>query len=221
MNTKKVRELLCCYSGELIDVCLYFYEHIKGISLEQQIECFKELCETYGVVKSNETQQIEAVISKEELDILTDQYGEYINQVLNSLLKKSYKEGYSSRQFYYSLWQAFINGGIITTEKEYAFTIYYIIIDRKIPYFTLENGLKMDNQTFENYMMNNQEVIAKLRFILNSNFVQKTEEASLIIRELVKLETFEQQVIAMVAILSTIREDQKRLKKLLNKIMDS
>ena len=50
-------------------------------------------------------------------------------------------------------------------------------------------------------MIENRDVIAKLRFILNHGFTQKTEEASLIVRELTKLDTYEEQVIAMVAVL--------------------
>ena len=221
MNEKDVKELLCSYRGELIDCCLYFYNRIKQESYEHQVSCFQVLCEEYGSVKSNETVILEKAIRKSELDILTDQYGEYVNEVLNSLLKKSYNNGYRSREFYHNLWAAFINGGIITSEKEYAFAIYYVIIDRKIPYFVLEQGLRMDNQMFENYMIEIREVVAKLRFILNHGFAQKTEEASLIVRELTKLETFEEQVIAMVAVLSTLRDEQKRLRKYLNSIIDS
>ncbi len=221
MNTQDVKNLLCSYRGELIDCCLYFYNSVKEELYAQQVECFQVLCEEYGSVKSNETVILENAIPKSELDILTDQYGEYVNQVLSSLLKKSYIERYSSRQFYHNLWAAFINGGIITLEKEYAFAIYYVIIDRKIPYFFLERGLQMDDQIFESYMIENRDVIAKLRFILNHSFTQKTEEASLIVQELTRLETFEEQVIAMVAILSTLRDEQKRLKKFLNRIIDT
>ena len=220
MNMLDVKDLLCTYRGELIDLCLYFYNSVKDESYEQQVESFQVLCEEYGSIKSNETVVLKNTISERELDILTDQYGEYVNQVLNSLLKKSYNEGYSSHQFYHNLWAAFINGGIVTAEKEYAFAIYYIIIDKKIPYFVLEQGLRMDDQTFDNYMLVSQNVVAKLRFILNHGFTQKTEEASLIVQELTKLDTFEEQVIAMVAILSTMRDDQKRLKKFLDRIMD-
>lgn len=221
MNEQNVKELLCSYRGELIDFCLYFYNQIKNDPYEQQVCCFQVLCEEYGFVKSNETVILQKTISETELDLLTDQYGEYVNEVLNSLLKKAYNIGYSSREFYHDLWAAFLNGGLITTEKEYAFAIYYVIIDRKIPYFMLEQGLRMDNEAFENYMIQNRDVIAKLRFILNHDFPQKTEEASLIVRELTKLETYEEQVIAMVAVLSAMREEQKRLKKYINRMLDA
>lgn len=221
MNEEIIKELLNSYDGELIDVCLYIYLNMKDQSYEQQVDCFQTLCEMYGTVKTNETTMIERVISNEELDVLIDQYGEYVNQVLNSLIKKSYREGYSTRQFYHNIWAAFVNGGVVTQDKEFAFAIYYTVIDRKIPYFVLEWGLKMNNQEFANCMYENREVIAKLRFILNHDFVQKTEEASLLIKEIIKLEKFEDQVIAMVAILSSLRNEQKRLKKLLNKVMDS
>lgn len=220
MTINEVKELLGSFQGELIDCCLYIYNNIKDDTPEQQVECFQALCEQYGSVKSNETVIIEKTISETELDILTDQYGDYVNAVLNSLLKKSYIEQYSSREFYHNLWAALLNGGIITSEKEFAFAIYYIIIDRKIPYFVLEHGLQMDEQRFENYMIEEKNTIAKIRFILNHKFSQKTEEASLIVRELIKLDSFEEQVIAMVAVLSTLRDEQKRLKKYLDQIID-
>ena len=93
MNMLDVKDLLCTYRGELIDLCLYFYNSVKDESYEQQVECFQVLCEEYGSIKSNETVVLKNTISERELDILTDQYGEYVNQVLNSLLKKSYNEG--------------------------------------------------------------------------------------------------------------------------------
>lgn len=221
MTTHEIKNLLGSFQGELIDFCLYIYNNIKSADCEHQVECFQTLCELYGSIKSTESVIIEKTISKDQLDILTDQHGDYVNEILNSLLKKSYIEQYSSRQFYHNLWAALLNGGIITTDNEFAFAIYYIIIDRKIPYFTLEHGLQMDTQRFENYMSEKKYLIAKLRFILNHGFTQKTEEASLIVKELIRLGSYEEQVIAVVAILSTLRDEQKRLKKYLNLFMES
>ena len=215
-----IRTLLGTYKGEVIDLCLYVYNKIKSQPFEQQVDTFAELCELYGTIKSTETVIVEKTISKNDLDVLVDQYGEYINKVLSSLIAKSYKEGYSSREFYERLWKSYINSEIISSEVEIAFAIYYTIIDNKIPYFTLEPGLQMDNVVFGNYLDSHKELQSKIRFILNHGFDQKTEEASLLVKELSGLETLEEQVIGMVIILSTLRDEQKRLKRLLKVVME-
>lgn len=60
----------------------------------------------------------------------------------------------------------------------------------------------------------------KIQFILSSNFSQKTEEASLIIDELINAKSYEDQIILMTCILNTMRNDEKKLRRLLQQLKD-
>lgn len=220
MNTDDVVQLLKLYDGELIDCCLFLYESMEENTIEIQVDCFQTFCDNYRIITSNRTQKIQRKIKQRDLDILTDTYGKYVDELLGSALKKAYSGGFSKIEFYDILWRSIINSGIVTKKEEFAFCIYYIVIDKKIPYYFLESGLKMENEEFSNYMDQCQLAISKVRFILNNNFSQKTEEASLLLKELQGLNTFEEQVVVMATIISTLREEQRRLRKYIDRLME-
>ncbi len=221
MKTNDVEQLLKIYDGELIDCCLFLYESFQEDSIEVQVECFQAFCDNYRIITSNKTQKIPRKIKQRDLDILIDTYGKYVDELLGSALKKAYSCGFSKIEFYDILWRSFINSGIVTNSEEYAFCIYFVVIDRKIPYYFLEPGLKMENEEYSNFIDQCQLSISKVRFILSNDFSQKTEEASLILRELQELGTFEEQTVVMTTILGTLREEQKRLRKYINRLIDN
>ena len=133
-------------------------------------------------------------------------------------LKKAYQNGYSAQEFYRSLWIGICNSGIITTLIERAFAMYYIAIDKKIPYFYLKSGVLMSNEEFRACMKKNEENLQKIRFILASEYSQKTEEASLVLNELINAESFEDQIIIMTGVLSILRSEQNRMRKVIQKL---
>ncbi|WP_455938800.1 hypothetical protein [Gemella morbillorum] len=221
MNVNDVEQLLKLYDGELIDCCLFLYESFQEESIERQVECFQAFCDNFRVITSNKTQKIPRKIKQRDLDILTDTYGKYVDELLGSALKKAYSSGFRKIELYDILWRSILNRGIITDSEEFAFCIYFVVIDKKIPYYYLDIGLKMENEEFSNFIDQCQLIISKVRFILSNNFSQKTEEASLLIKELQELDTFEEQTVVMATILSTLREEQKRLRKYIDKLLDN
>lgn len=220
MNAYDVEQLLRLYDGELIDCCLLLFESVQEETIETQVECFQAFCDNYRMITSNRTEKIPRKVPQRELDILTDTYGKYVDELLNSSLKKAYSHGFSKIEFYDVLWRSIINCGIVTKAEEYAFSIYYIVIDKKIPYYYLESGLKMKNEEYGNYIDKCQMSISKSRFIISSSFPQKTEEASLLLKELQELDTFEEQVVVLATVLSTLRQEQQQLRRYIDRLLD-
>lgn len=219
---KFIVQLLSNFQGEFIDCCYMICQWCdeREYDLEQQSYCVKVLCDNYGKIKSTETEIIKSFISNDQKEILIKNYGRFVDEVLNTTLHKAYQHGYLNDEFYQTLWIGLCNCGIITTLAERAFSLYYIAIDRKIPYFYLKKGVLMSNEEYQHCLLENDEAIRKIRFIIYSDFSQKTEEASLIIDELINAKSYEDQIILMTSILNTMRNDQKRMRKLIQQLKD-
>ena len=219
---KFIFELLSNFRGEFIDCCYIICSWCdeREYNFEEQAHCLEVLCDNYGKIKSTETKIVKSYISRERNEQLVKSYGKFVDEVLNTTLQKAYHNGYSREEFYKRLWIALCNCGIITTIIERAFAMYYIAIDRKVPYFYLKKGLLMSNEEYQKCLLENESAIQKIRFILYSDFSQKTEEASLIIDELINAKNYEDQVILMTSILNTMRNNEKRMYKLIQQLKD-
>ena len=134
---KFIMQLLSNFKGEFIDCCYMICSwcHEREYDFEEQSYCLEILCDNYGKIKSTETEVIKGYISKEQQETLTRNYGKFVDEVLNAALHKAYYNGYSNDEFYKTLWIGICNCGIITSIIEQSFAMYYIAIDRKIPYF--------------------------------------------------------------------------------------
>lgn len=217
-----ILQLLSSFKGEFLDCCYLICNWCddKMYSYEEQAYCVQVLCENYGKIRSTESEAIKNYISNEKKEELTKGYGKFVDEVLNVTLHKAYSNGYSNEDFYKTLWIGLCNCGIIKSVVERAFALYYVAIDVKVPYFYLKHGVLMKNEEYQSCLLENEKTIEKLRFILYSDFSQKTEEASLIIDELIGARSYEDQIILMTSILSTLRNDKKRMRRLLQQLKD-
>lgn len=214
--------LLSTYRGNFIDCCYYIYNWCAEgeYDLKEEADCLRIVCELFGTVKSVETKTISVYITDEKKDELIRRYGNLVNELLNTCIENAYVRGDSVEEFYFNLWFSICGNGLFSKIDEKAFALYYIAIDNKVPYFYLHQGLKMENDEYAKYIEKNQASIKKIRFILSRKFSQKTEEASLLVEELESVKTEEETIVLMATIISSLREENKRLMKLLNQIAD-
>lgn len=205
--------------GEDIDICYSFLQKIWELSFEEQVQNVHLFYELYGTVESNKTNHVESVISRERLNELKSQYGEYVNNLLKTLLRKAYLNGWDKNQFYSALWRSLTQGDMLASTDEWAFGLYYTLIDRRIPYFQLEVGTKMGQEEFEELLEANKDLIQKNKFVLVFPFEQKTEEASIILNDLEKLEDSKAKVVVLSMILNNLRKERDQAFELVKDIL--
>lgn len=208
MNSENVIEMLKTYDGQIFDLCYEICAGMEDLSLEYQIPCVTALCQNYGFITSNKTMEVLPKLQKEDISILRDNYGKYVDESIAASLKKGYYNNWGTEEFYSALWKSLCSSEIITTLLEKSFALYYIAIDRRVPYYQLYNGVEMDNERFRQLLKENEESIKKIKFIIYSSFSQKTEKASLILDEILDAESAEDQIIRMVSIISTFQEEK-------------
>lgn len=173
-------EFLSSVDGSQFNICAQLYEIILKGDAKDRAKLFNEAVLRYEYIESNES--ISAPISKFESQkaTLKDLYGKLVNTLIDLFVQR--KE--SSSVFYENMWNTIQNDTFFPEQGAKVFAFYYILIDRRIPYFELADGYKMDNDTFKRLYRDYAEQVCKIRYILSTDMKQKTERASLVLKEL-------------------------------------
>lgn len=160
-------------SGSRADIAYEIYGMIARCS-GHEAEALAFFYEYSEDIESSEEHRIEKVFSEEDKYQFTSQYGKMIDGFLEALLR----ENLPGNTFYAKLWEFINNDGLLVEKKQKAFALYYIWIDVRIPYYQLQEGIKMSNEDYQAYNKDLKETIKKARFILFTPTAQKTERAS-------------------------------------------
>lgn len=187
---EELKNLILNFKGETYDLC---FEILKQYG--ESSEIFEYVCKNYLRRPKNGTIPIEQYFSKTEIDEYKSVYGDTVNGLLNSNVKKCNFGLIEPNNFYTSLWDAFCTN--FATPKEKAFAFYYTIIDATIPYQYLGKPISMSNERFKEILDKNKASIDKIRYIAESGYTQRTEEASLLLNCIEELEDLESKVVVL------------------------
>lgn len=221
MDRININEFLQSVTGEEINICYYLVNRIKELPFDEQVQIVSLFCELYGTIDSKKTFCVDNAISEQKYNELKKQYGQYVNDLLKALLCKAYSCEWDENNFYSSLWKSLTGGGMLDTIEELAFGLYYVVIDRRIPYNKLKLGTKMDQDVYKAIIEENQETIKKIHYILSFPFEQKTEEASLILDEIEKYDEKDKRIVLLSVALNHIRKDRDRAFDMVKDLLQS
>ena len=178
------------FNGELYDLC---YEILDNEKDEAKI--FEFVCVNFKKVPKDGTLSLKAYFTKSEIDEFESIYGDTINGLLNSAIKKCNLGVVEPDKFYSSLWQSYC--ALFSTKKEKAFAFYYTLIDTSIPYHYLGKPISMSNEHFKELVEKNKSSIDKVLYIARSNYSQRTEKASLLLNCLDEIEDAESKAVVL------------------------
>jgi hypothetical protein len=167
----------------------------------------KHLAFEWDDVESTRELTVDTVISAEQLDRLRDEYGGLVDQLLRRLLGRRPSE----EDFYIGIWRILSNPELEETQAR-AFALYWILIDKLVPYFQIEEGLRMSGDDWRSLITQTRAERARIRFILYSNYDQANQRADLLLREL-DANSGEpgKRVILMSSILWSLEDDRRRV----------
>ncbi|MCM1123377.1 MAG: hypothetical protein NC416_12415 [Eubacterium sp.] len=152
-------------------------------------------------IVSTEAEEVKTIFTKSDVQQLRKKCDSLIEGVLENLLLENAPE----QEFYNRLWMDGIyNNPLLQNEKEKEYALYRIWQDRRIPYFQLDDGMTMSNETYTEYCNKNKHLIKKAFFIINSSFPQRSQQGDLLLRVMSECETFEDKVVVMAQILGNV-----------------
>lgn len=192
---EKIDEILKTYVGDDTDLCYYIFDILKQAERPGSgLEYFMEKIRTRS---SDATRVLEKKFSIGELQRLDSIYAKYINELLTAMVNKAHLANWSVNKFYDALWEKLNTDILFEDDKIKAFVLFKFAQNSLMPFIEIESPLSMNNERFSDILERNKDTVIKIRHILALNFTQKTEVTSLILKEIQKNKSFEEQCVIL------------------------
>lgn len=225
---EQMRDLLSTADASTFDICASLYSIILSTDTIQRSTLFEAAINLYEDIDSDESVKLQISPFSEQKKALKEQYGD----IVNSFIEFFTNQKGSSDAFYNSLWDAIQNDIFFPTEASKVFAFYYIVIDRRVPYFELGQGYGMSNESYRKLRKKHASLLKKIRYILNAEVAQKTERASLLLQELgialpgnedgiEVINEYEQKLMVMVEVLNETKKPDLAISAMFEHIRDS
>lgn len=202
MNTLSAEKYLknVSYKKSIGDFCYHYYNFfIKDVSEEQALNNFIRFLKWDK--DSEESIELEKILSEDDYEQTTNEVAPIVKKILDNLIIKNLKE----REFYNALMKK-IQDNIIFSEKETVCSMVILLIEKRIPYFELEEAKKMEEQEFQNISKSIENDIKKAYFIMEYGYDQKTEVASQLYRLIEEQKDEKQKYVLLSNILGYFEE---------------
>ena len=226
-NNKKVMyDFLKNVEGQTFDICAELYKMISASEPTQQDKLFQYVCITFGTIKSNEKFSVPISPFSAQKERLEEQYGDVVNSIIKTFIQQNSEEN----DFYHSVWLMINESLLFDTEAKRAFAFYYTLIDKRIPYFKIDETLlySMSNERFSELRQKTAHDRQRIRFIIRSAISQKTERAAILLNELgitipvnddpCEIEEYEKRIMQMIYILQERDSESDTLSSLMRKL---
>ena len=221
-DQNKIRDLKAQIAGAFstcsktdVNFALQILELVLKQEEQIQSELVQFVCEIWGTIGSSKEIEVPERISAATYEKLKSIYGEMVNAVLLSYIRKGISEKWNREQFYVHLWNYISTNAMWSTVEEKAFALYYIAIDVRSPYYNVGVGLKMSDDDYSKIQEEIFEAFREFRFIIALDISERTEEASMVLKVLDKMETDEQKIVLISRILAHYNE---KIQKLIDRI---
>lgn len=223
----QLSSFLSTADGSIFSICAGLYNIILGADTAQRPVLFEKAINLYEDIDSDET--IKAPVSPYDgqKKVLKEKYGDIVNSFIEFFI--SQKD--STEVFYENIWQAIQSDIFFPTEGAKVFAFYYVVIDSRVPYFELEQGYGMSNESYRKLREKHAALLKKVRYILNAEFDQKTEQASILLQELgismpseedsvETVNAYEQKLMVVVEIINEMKKPEIPLATILKQMHD-
>lgn len=200
---KEIDILLSVARGDKINIACALCDLIRRAPEKDRAALFRYTAEVFDFAESNEQIAVDCVIADNEAKQLEQRYGTTVDSMLEAVIA----ENPSEDVFYKRMWDL-VNNPFFGSRKARTFALYYLLIDRRIPYFRVAEGLKMSNDDFKSRMRELRGKCARVRFILSREFEQKTEQTDLVLRELKDLDESNKAVL-MAYVVAMLRSTER------------
>ena len=196
---EKIEKILRTYVGDDTDLCYYIFNILN--QSENPGSGLKYFMEKVRTRNSDETYPLENKFSINELQQLDSIYSKYIDELLVAIVNKAHLSKWNIGKFYDTLWEKISTDILFENEKIKSFVLFKMAQNPLMPYLEIKSPLSMSDEKFSEILDKNKDLIIKIRHILSLNFAQKTEVASLILNEIQKNKSFEEQSVILAIVL--------------------
>jgi len=173
---QKILDVLSHAKGAEIDLAGPIYSVWNSTPSTDQASLLRFACETWGALESDMTVPVPSRFPKQRLDALRKESGPIVDKMLDALISRRLPE-----DEFYAQCHSIIENPFFADEDHRIFALYWILADKRIPYFRIGTGLHMSDPDYEAARRRLRLALQKIRFIVNIETDQKTVTASLVL----------------------------------------
>ena len=211
MKQNEYLALLRTAKGELVDLSFELFQIIATEESEKEkVEAFQFICEYLVVGDSDESVEISKHYTEDEFREFKSSIGIFVDSVLKFVSQKAYRDHFAPIDFYELLWNMVFLDGSLKSEKENGFALYWIFVDRYIPYVLMEDKINICSEKVNDFIDANPILAHRIRYIARFPFGKRTKRSALILQELESLDSIEEKSILLAYALSEIDMVHKR-----------
>ncbi len=212
-NLEKIN-FLVSHAKANLNLCVAAYQIIEKTSIEDRPALMETFIRGFKNTRTDESIEIPEVFNEETEHAYTRRY----QRIVDGHLEEFLNAGFSKEDFYAELTNYIMTDKNLLDDGARAFAIFDCCIDKRLPYacVDLTSGLRMENEEYAACVEQLVEDIDRVNYILNANLQQKTERASLLLRELDSCDDFKKKTVLMATILN--RYDADAIRKALLQI---
>lgn len=200
------------YKKSLGNFCFNYYElYIEGKSEEKAIENFIKLLEWKR--DSDESLEITEKLSEEIYQETVGNVYPIVQKIVDNLIKENLKEA----EFYTNLYKKITDDILFSKKEETISAIIILMLERRIPYFYLDEATRMDDDVYKKIYDSIAKEIEKAYFILEYGYEQRTEVASQLYRLVKNQKTDDEKLVLISSVLGYFNAKIKLLYDALHK----
>jgi hypothetical protein len=195
---QKIHEVLSVYDGDKINICYLVYQEIVKCE-EYSGKLLQFFYENAEGISSSKEKEAPVFFDEKEKDAYEDAYGKLADGIFEKLLKRRP----TNDEFYVEFWKYICMDDLFEDEKAKVFAVYYIWIDRRIPYFELTDGIQIEGKEYKKCIEKLLPQLQKVRFILATEHETWSEVGDWLIQILDTVNEPEEKAVLMSCIMQT------------------
>lgn len=176
VNEQKIHAVLKNGNANKINQCAAILRIIDQAEDADRAALIRFAAELIEMVKSNHqggSNDDLILITDNEKERLQERFGKISDEMLKALIAENLEESI----FYQKLW-GIVNNPFFSESNAREFVFYNLLMDSQIPYFKVDDGLRMSNDEFQKTLGALFSLKAEVRFLLKRDFDQRTQRAS-------------------------------------------
>lgn len=195
-----------------VNLCAYALPMIDEAPENEKVDLFKTFLLEFRNTPTDGEMELPITINKEEEQMLKNRYGRMINAYLEVLIERNLPEGF----FYSELWRYITDSNVFCDAKGSIIALYMCALDKRLPYYDLDKSkaVKMDQETYMMYLnIIGDDTLAKMEYILNGDWEQKTEQASMVLELLGKYDDVNTKTVFLSRIISHYTSELHKMQR--------
>lgn len=206
-----IKNLFSKGDGRIIDLFYEIYCYVLSLDESEQVKAIQYICENVKNFENDKTDKI----------IIRQHYEEKIIEkcwknatkfkgIIKELAFDSSKNNVKVTDFYLLLWKNLISNKICKNKYEKALALFMTVSTDFIPYRAVGSGLSMENEQFQQLSNNlSEEIMKDVDMILQINYEQKTQRASLLVEKLCSCNTLEEKSVFISMLIDKLESNFK------------